>query len=149
SWTNAGFGTPEAALQTRCWAVVNGSQEQFRNSIHITDGARKALEDMFVKMVNASNDPHKAEYLQAIIDNKFGVEEAILAPMMGLNEKYKFTGYRILSQQSTSPDNAQLEVETSMATAPATKEMLKFQRFGSDWKIVIDDDFVKAAQGEH
>jgi RNA polymerase sigma factor (sigma-70 family) len=145
SWTNAGFASPEAALQTRGWAVLNGSRERFKDSVYITDNARKALEDMFVQMANASTDPNKDQYLQEIINNKFGVEEAILMPMMGENQNHTYTGYQILSQQSSSPDEAILEVETTMASAPAKKEKLKFRRFDGDWKVVIDDDFVKSA----
>jgi hypothetical protein len=146
SWTDAGFETPEAALRTRGWAVVNGSRERFKDSVHITDSARKTIEDMLVRMAESSTDPDKEKYIQQVIDNRFGVEEAILMPMMALNQKHNFTGYRVLSELSTSPDEAVLEVETSMASAPAQKETLKFHRFGNDWKVVIDDDFVKAAQ---
>jgi RNA polymerase sigma factor (sigma-70 family) len=149
SWTDSGFGTPEAALRTRGWAVVNGSRERFKDSVYITDSARKSLEDMMVHAAEASTDPYKEKYIQQVIDNKFGVEEAILMPMMALNQEHNFTAYRVLSQLSTSPDEALLEVETSMETAPAKKETLKFHRFGNDWKVVIDDEFVKAAQAEH
>jgi hypothetical protein len=67
-------------------------------------------------------------------------------PMMAENQKKGYTGYRILSQQSPSADEILLEVETGMAAAPAKKETLKFRRFGSDWKVVIDEDFLKAVR---
>jgi hypothetical protein len=32
-----------------------------------------------------------------------------------------------------------------MASAPPQKEILNFRRFGNDWKVVIDENFVKSA----
>ena len=145
SWVDAGFATPQAVLRTRGWSVLNGNREKFKESVFITDGARKTMEDMLVRMAEASNDPNKSKYLEEIINNKFGVEEGILLPMMAENKKMGFTGYHILTQQSPSPDEAQFEVETRMTSAPPKKETLKFRRFSNDWKIVIDEDFIKAA----
>lgn len=145
SWVDAGFATPQAVLRTRGWSVLNGNREKFKESVFITEGARKTMEDMLVRMAEASNDPNKSKYLEEIINNKFGVEEGILLPMMAENKKKGFTGYHILTQQSPSPDEAQFEVETRMTSAPPKKETLKFRRFSNDWKIVIDEDFIKAA----
>ena len=64
---------------------------------------------------------------------------------MALNRDKNFTGYRILSQQSPSENEMVLQVETTMAAAPANKETLKFQNFDGNWKVVIDEDFIKAA----
>jgi hypothetical protein len=36
-----------------------------------------------------------------------------------------------------------MEVETDMASAPSKTETLNFQRFGNDWKIVIDEAAVQ------
>jgi hypothetical protein len=38
-----------------------------------------------------------------------------------------------------------LEVQTALASGNAKHENLKLRRFGTDWKIVIDEDFVRAA----
>jgi RNA polymerase sigma factor (sigma-70 family) len=57
SWADAGFATPKAALRTRGWAVLSGDRQRFRESVFITDGARKTLEDLFVKMAEASKVP--------------------------------------------------------------------------------------------
>jgi hypothetical protein len=138
SWANAGFATPQAALQTRGWAVLNGDRALFSQSLYITDDARKFAEDAFVKMAEASTDPNKGQYIQQILNNNFGVEEAMLMPMMAANQNNTFTGYDILSQESPSADNMVMEVETQMASAPAQTETLNFQRFGDDWKVVID-----------
>lgn len=56
------------------------------------------------------------------------------------------TGYRILSQKSPTTDEAVFEVETQLASSPAKKEMLHFRRFGVDWKVVIDENFVNSAR---
>jgi hypothetical protein len=66
-------------------------------------------------------------------------------PLMALNKDKGFTGYDILSEQSPSDDEKILEVETQMASAPPQKEILNFRRFGNDWKVVIDENFVKSA----
>lgn len=138
SWANAGFATPQAALQTRGWAVLNGDRDLFKQSLVITDDARKLGEDALVQMAEASSDPNKAQYIQQVLNDKYGVEEALLMPMMAANQTNTFTGYKILSQQSPSDDETILQVETDMASAPADTQTFDFQRFGSDWKIVID-----------
>ena len=146
SWTNAGFATPESTLQTRGWAVLNGDRERFKDSVFLTDGARKLIEDIIVKMGAASTDANKIAVLQKAVNDNWGAEEAILMPLMALNKDQGFTGYEILSEQSPSDDERILEVETQMTSAPAQKETLKFHRFGNDWKVVIDENLVKSAQ---
>lgn len=143
SWVDAGFGTPQEALQTRGWAVLNGNRERFKESVFVTDAARQTLEDMFVQMVEASKDPNKAQYVQEILNENFGVEEGILMPMMAEHKNNGYTGYRILSQQSPSENEMIMQLEIQMASAPAKKETLKFRRIDSDWKVVIDEEFIK------
>ena len=89
-------------------------------------------------MAQASTHPNKAQYVQEILNNKYGVEEGILMPIMAENQNKTYTGYKILSQQSPSADQMVLEVETEMASAPSATQTLTLQRFGSDWKVVID-----------
>jgi hypothetical protein len=140
SWANAGFATPQAALQTRGWVVLNGDRDLFKQSLFITDEARKLAEDALVQMAQASTDPNKAQYIQEVLNNNYGVEEGLLMPLMAANRNKTFTGYTILSEQSPSDDETVLEVETEMASAPAETQTLKFQRFGGDWKVVIDKE---------
>jgi RNA polymerase sigma factor (sigma-70 family) len=144
SWADVGFATPQAALQTRGWTVLNGERARFKESVFITDGARKLVEDMIVKMASASSDPNKEHLIQEALSNQWDVEEAILMPMMALNQQNSFTGYRIVSQRASSADEMIFEVETQMASAPAKMETLKFRRFGNDWKVVIDEDVVRS-----
>jgi hypothetical protein len=130
-------------LQTRGWAVLNGDRDVFRQSVNITDGARKIMEDNLVKMASASTDPETPRLLQQALNEKWGMEDAVLMPMMALNQNNTFTGYRILSQQSPSADEMILQVETDMVSAPPATETLRFQHFGNDWKVVIDEDVVR------
>ncbi len=137
SWTDSGFATPQAALRTRGWAVLTGNRERFKESLSITDGARNMLEQMIaaVPVSDAEKKLHP-EFLNMT------AEDATLFPMMGQNKRNAFTNYHILSRQSPSADVKLLEVETQMASAPARKETLKFQRLGRDWKVVIDEDLL-------
>jgi len=144
SWTNAGFATPEAALKTRGWSVLTGNREVFAQSLSITPGARKMLEDMFVQMAQASTDPSRNQTIRAAIDNKWGVEEAFLMPMMAQNEKQGFAGYRVISEDATAPDQMTLNVETEMTSGNPHTDTLKLQRFDNDWKVVIDEDWLKS-----
>jgi hypothetical protein len=146
SWADAGLANPQDTLRTRGWSILNGNRERFRDSVYVTDAARKALEDRLVQMAAASNDPNKAQLLQEILNNKFGVEEGILMPMMAENQRQGYLGYHILSEQATGADETMFEVETRMASAPAKKENLKLHRFGNDWKVVIDEEFIRAAR---
>jgi hypothetical protein len=144
SWADAGFATPAKALQTRGWAVVTGNRERFKESVFVTPTARKTLEDMVVRMLETSPDPNKARFARQIVDNQLGVEDGILMPMMAENQRRGYTGYRILSQQSPAEDETVLQLEIQMASAPARKESLKLRRIGGDWKVLIDDDFIKS-----
>jgi RNA polymerase sigma factor (sigma-70 family) len=139
SWANAGFSTPEFALKTRGWSVLTGNREVFAESLSITPGARKILEDMILQLAQASNDPNKIQLIQQAINEKWGVEEAILMPMMALNQRQGFAGYRIVSEQSPAPDQMIMDVETEMTSGPAHSDTLKFQQIGGDWKVVIDE----------
>jgi hypothetical protein len=143
SWRNVGFVTPQAALQTRGWAVLNGDRDVFRQSVYITDGARKIMEDHLIQMASTSTDPDTPRLIQQALNEKWGMEDAVLMPMMALNQQNTFTGYRILSQQSPSTEESILQVETDMASAPPATEALKFQHLGNDWKVVIDEDVVR------
>jgi len=64
-------------------------------------------------------------------------------PLMAENQNKTYTGYKILSQQSPSADEMVLEVETDMASAPSETQTLTLQRFGNDWKVVIDKQAIQ------
>lgn len=148
SWTNAGFASPEATLQSRGAAVLNGDRDLFKQSVFITDDGRKLIEDTIVNMAETSNDPNKAQDIQAALDNNLGAEEAILMPMMAANQKNDFTGYTILSEQPVSDNETILQVETDTASGPSQTETLDFQNFGGDWKIVYNKATIQKMMGQ-
>jgi len=142
SWSDAGFATPVDALRTRGWSVIEGHRERFRESVHVTPGARKRLEDMFVEMMKRSNAPNKAEVIRTLVQNEYGVEEGLLMPMMADDRRNGLTGYRIVSRKDADNGDALLEVETSRRSAPSRTETLKLRRFEGQWKVVIDEALV-------
>lgn len=142
SWTDAGFATPQAALQTRGWAVLNANRERFKESVLITDGAKKLLEAMLEGMIVGSPDPEKAR--QQIRENGLSLEDGILFPMIAEHQQKGYAGYRVLSQQSPSAKEAVFEVETAMASGKPKTETLKFQQVNGDWKVVVDEAQVQA-----
>ncbi len=144
SWADAGFATPQSALRTRGWAVLNGNRERFKESVFITAEAHKLMEDMLEKMIASAPEAERKRFSQQILNDNLGLEEGLLFPMMAENQAKGYTGYRILSEQAPSDDEMILEVETGMASAPQKRETLKFRRFGNDWKVVIDEGFIKA-----
>ncbi len=145
SWADAGFATPQDALRTRGWSVVNANFERFKDSVFVTESTRKALEDAMVRMLGDVENPLKAKTLQEFRDKQFAVEEALFMRMKGENMNRGYTGYRILSQQSPSAEETILEVQTEMDPSKESpnwrKELLRFRRFGNDWKVVVDRDF--------
>lgn len=144
AWMDAGLATPEAALRTRGWCVVNGNRERFKESVFVTDGARKMLEDMLIQMAEKSKDPNRDQFIQMVLDQKLGVEEGLLMPMMAENKQAGYTGYDVVSDQTSSENEHLLVVETTLANGGSKQENLKLRRFGTDWKVVIDEDIVRA-----
>jgi transcriptional regulator with XRE-family HTH domain len=138
-WKKAGFATPEDTLKTRGWAIVNGDRQEFTQSIYLTDGARKMIEDQVLQMAAASKDPEAPRIAQQALAENWGAEEAVLMPMMAANQNNPYTDYTILSQQSPSDDEDDMVVQTETSSGAPTTETLKFQRFGDTWKIVIDE----------
>ena len=141
SWLDSGFSSPQAALRTRGWAVLNDNLDRFADSVFITDAMRKAFEEQMKRMAEASSDPERTKvFLEQALQKKYAIEEGLLMRLKGENIGKEYTGYRILSQQSPSADEIIMEVETLMASAPARKEILKFHQFPNGWKVVIDLD---------
>src|SRR4030095_3400634 len=96
-------------------------------------------------MAEQSKDPHKDQMIQMVLGHKLGVEEGILMPMMAENQKVGYTRDEVLSEQPASEDERLLKVATTLANGSTKQENLKLRRFGTDWKVVIDEDFVRAA----
>jgi RNA polymerase sigma factor (sigma-70 family) len=144
SWSDAGFASVQSALQTRGWAVLTGNRERFKQSVFITPEAKQIMEKMLEDMINAAPAAERKKFSQMILNNDLGFEEAMLMPMMAENQAKGYTGYQILSQQTVSPDETVLQVATKMTSAPTKTETLRFRRFENDWKLVVDEQFIKA-----
>jgi len=144
SWADVGFATPLAALQTRGWAVLNSNRERFKESVLITDAARKAMEEMLEKMIANAPAAERQRFSQQILSNNLGLEDAMLFPMIAENQSRGYTSYRILSERSLADDERQLEVETGVASGAAKRETLRFKKSGDAWKVVIDESFIKS-----
>lgn len=135
-WADVGFGSPAAALQTAHWAIRAGSIEKFKESVFITDAARNLLHSLLERM--QENAPGEA--IAEIKKRGWGAEEGLLFPMMALDRKHGFTGYRILSQSSAQPDEILFEIQTEMNSAPATTRNYRMKQFGDSWRQVLDID---------
>jgi hypothetical protein len=144
SWSDAGFASVQAALQTRGWAVLTGNRERFKESVFITPDAKQIMEQMLEDMIATAPPAERKKFSQMILDNNLGFEEAMLVPMMAENQAKGYAGYQILSQQTVSPDETVLQVATKMTYAPTKTETFRFRRFGNDWKLVIDAQAMKA-----
>jgi hypothetical protein len=143
SWRDAGFASPEDTLLTRGWAVLNGQRERFKESVFLTDTARQTLEDMFVRAMEASNDPNKAQMIQQMLDHRLDVKDGLLMPMMAEHRDRGYTGYRILSEQSPAAEERILNVEVQLKSGQTRNEQVQLRQFEEGWKVVIDEAFIR------
>lgn len=90
-----------------------------------------------------SKSPDAPGIAQQALAQNWGAEEAILMQMMAENQNNPYTDYTIVSQQSPSDNEVDMSVETESASGPPKTETLKFQRFGDDWKTLVDEAFVR------
>jgi len=149
TWTNAGFATPLAALETAHWAVHTGDVNKFKESILVTDDARQLLNGLLARM--ASNAPPEA--LAEIQKRGWGAEEGLMFPMMAQDQNQGYKGYRVLSQTTPAPDEMTLGVELELNSGPSQTRAMRFKRFGADWKQMLDvsdlpQDVRNLAQGK-
>jgi hypothetical protein len=105
------------------------------------------IEDMVLQMAANSPAPDAQQIAQQALSQNWGAEEAILMPMMAKNQNNPYTDYAIVSQESPSDDEVDMGVETDSASGPPKTETLTFQRFGNDWKILVDEAFVRNEAG--
>jgi len=130
TWADVGFASPLDSLQTAHWAVRHGNIEKFKESVVVTDAAKKFLNSLL-----AGAPP------EAVAEAKklgYGVEEGLLFPMMAQDRKQGYKGYKVVAQENPSPDDIMLRIELEMNSGNSQKQAMRFQRFGSDWKHVID-----------
>ena len=130
TWADVGFASPMDSLQTSHWAIRHGNIEKFKQSVVVTEAAKKFLDSLL-----ANVPPEAAAEAKRL---GYGVEEALLFPMMAQDRKQGYKGYKVVAQENPSPDDMLLRIELEMNTGVSQKKAMRFQRFGSDWKHVID-----------
>ncbi|HUR46962.1 MAG TPA: sigma-70 family RNA polymerase sigma factor [Candidatus Saccharimonadales bacterium] len=130
TWADVGFASPLDSLQTAHWAIRHGNIEKFKESVIVTEAAKKFLNSLL-----AGAPPEAAAEAKKL---GYGVEEGLLFPMMAQDRKQGYKGYKVTAQESASPDDLLLRIELQMNSGVAQKQAMRFQRFGSDWKHVID-----------
>ena len=134
TWTDAGLSSPKAAVQTAHWAVRNANIERFKQSMIVTDDARKVLSGLLEQMKQGA----PPEALQEVEQRGWGLEEGLLFPMIAQDRKQGYTGYRVLSQRSGQENEILLEVQLEMASAPPQTQTYRMKQFGDEWKRVYD-----------
>lgn len=138
TWTDRGFGSPMDTLQTAYWAVRNANVDKFKQSMMITDDARKKLHDAIAKMAAKADPAEAAKVLDQVARNGWDAEEGLLFPMIAQNQKHGYKSYRVLTENITQPDEHQITIQLEMNTAPAETRQFRFKQFGDAWKQVID-----------
>jgi type II secretory pathway component PulJ len=106
SWINAGYGTPEATLQTMLWALNNGDVSNFMTSI-APDRLKELSDDLTKKSASE-----------------------ISADMA--NELYDLKSVRLLSEESPDANTMLLQLECMKMDAPDTVTMV-MERIGGQW----------------
>ena len=141
TWADRGFATPMATLETAHWAIRNANIEKFRESLYVTDAARRKLHDVLAKMA-ASVRPDQAEEARKVLDDVanrgWDAEEGMLFPMIAQDKKHGYKSYRVLTETVAQPDEQQITIELQMNTAAAQTRQFRFKQFGDTWKQVID-----------
>ena len=136
SWTDAGFSSPGAAVQTAHWAVRNANAERFKQSMVITEDARKVLNGLLEQMKRGA----PPEALQEVERRGWGLEEGLLFPMIAQDRKQGYTGYRVLSQRAGQGDEVLLDVQLEMDSAPPQTQTYRMKQFEGEWKRMYDLD---------
>ena len=115
---NAGFATPEAALETYFWARREMNLAMLIQSQSPKSRERKELE----RMTPAQREDLELQFAKAKADGK---------SMMAMMEN--FTDFGITERVQTSDDKAVLHVGSS--TSPGSMK-LSFERVGNEWRLL-------------
>ena len=138
SWADRGFGSPMDTLQTAHWAIRNANVEKFKESLFITDEARKKLHDVIAKMAAKAPPEEARKVLDEVAARGWDAEEGLLFPMIAQNQKHGYKSYRVLTENLTQPDEQQITIELQMNSAPPQTRQFRFKQFGDAWKQLID-----------
>jgi hypothetical protein len=109
TWSNGGFASPEAALQTFLWAVREGRLEQIAECL--SPESRPGFEREFAG---------KSE------------EERTAALQRGLGQLARTSGYRLVDKEELADDKVKLGIQ---AVAGGVVAKVVLMRFGNEWKF--------------
>lgn len=139
TWANVGFGSPLDALQTSHWAVRNADIPRFKQSILFTEPAKQFLTNLLAQM--------PGDALAEAKKQGYGLEEAMMFPMISQDRRIGYKGYRVLSQEAPAENEMLLNIQMELNSGKTEERQMRFQRFGNDWKYVLDvADFQRLMQ---
>jgi hypothetical protein len=138
NWTDAGYATPQSALQTLGWAIGTGNIQRFKDSVLITERAREYLTDMLASM--------HPRALEEAAKRGWGVEEGLMFPMMAHDKKEGFKAFRITSQETPAPDEVVFQIDLETNAGPTHGDRMRFKRVGEEWKRLLDIEDLPVAQ---
>jgi hypothetical protein len=109
NWTQAGFATPEAAVQTFFWAI---QQRDFRqvSECFAPDGRQD-----FAKEFEGKTEEEQAKIFE-----------------QGIGQLGRMTGYRISEKEQVADDTVNLGIQ---AAAGGHVLRTQLRRFGNEWKV--------------
>jgi hypothetical protein len=125
TWSNAGFATPEAALQTFFWAIREGRFEQIADCFSPEE--RKRIERQFAQK---SDEERKQTFREWAEIGGYRIAEK--------GEPVQDTGYDVAVRrgfiESTPPDPETVVLGIQAAAGGAVIKW-HLKRFGNEWKI--------------
>ena len=120
-FNDAGLGTPADAVQTFFWAAMHNNKERMEQTMD-TNSIKKLLRDM-QKQYDPDFDP----------DDPAGNYNI---PTLGLtNNMELFGGFQVLSLQSNSPDQFEVEAALTDKDGMAVTNRAAVNRIDGDWKV--------------
>ena len=123
-FNDAGLGTPEDAVQTFFWAAMHNNKDRMEQAVD-TNSIKKLLRDM-QKQYDPDFDPDDP-------DGNYNI------PTLGLtNNMELFGGFQVLSVQSNSPDQFEVEAALTGKDGTAVTNRAAVYLIDGDWKV----DFV-------
>ena len=115
-FVDAGLATPEAAIQTLCFAALTGNKKRYRQAVDWTEVIPTAYE------LSGKHDPNWTPDKVWFTVTQF---------------PGRFQGFQILSQKQDAPDEAEVEIARHLKLGNTeTREItrLTFRRIGAEWK---------------
>jgi RNA polymerase sigma factor (sigma-70 family) len=128
-WTNAGFATPSAALQTLNWAIANRDTNAFGNALLWDANARARAEALFAAAPES-------------LRQKYGTIDGIIYDWW-LNHSTPVAAARVLSQIDEGPNEATLLEQHVYADGRVRENTMQFERDQSgSWRQVLPPEFM-------